>query len=509
MIKFFKLPTLLLTAALTACGGGGGSPGETNENYTISLRSEKSVLPVNVAGYPAGIGVYAPYTTILYVSAKKGNAPIPGGEDVFACNTAYGLGSGPLYYLDGDEEHEDDNGNPLAYRSVTLGANSGGNSFHFHAGDQVGTATITCSVLDPRSNTAVSASVNITVGAATGQAASIRTVSQFPSLATKGNENNDRAATVVQAFVLDDANQPLPVSGKPNLQVSIRPVGIAAVGARLLSGALSGSTLQVQTVGGVGTFSLASGVNEGSILLEMVADRSDNDVTNGIQDPIEHLFVMPVTRGGGVIVTDPLVLVSDSPTAATNGLPYSFVFSATGGRAPFTWSALGGLPEGLTLSSAGILSGTPNVRIPGDFQVAVRVTDSAGQTTTGNFTLTVDGTPAPDPTVSPLSINLSGCSADVNTACALPDWPIGQPYQLALSASGTGAGAVTWGMEVPPAGLTLGISTNGVLNGATLAPRACNVTSFYIRATKGGVTAIRRVSVAVVAGTGAANACVP
>lgn len=507
MQKIFKFLMPALVTALSACGGGGGSPGETNESYTITLRAERTVLPVNVGGYPAGIGVYAPFTTILYVNANKGGAPIPGGE--FACNTAYGLGSGPLYYLDGDDEHEDDNGNPLAYRSVTLGANSGGNSFHFHAGDQAGTATITCSVQDPRSNTPVSASVNITVGAPTGQAASIRTIPFSSDLGTKGNTNGVPTSIVIQALVLDDANQPLPSSGKTNLQVSIRPVGAAAVGARLLSGSLSGGTLQVQTVGGVGTFNLASGPSEGSILLELVADRRDNDLTNGIQDPIEHLVSVPVTRGDTVTAPIPVVLAGDAPPTATNGLPYSFAFSASGGKPPFIWTALGALPDGLTLSSSGILSGVPNVRIPGDVQVAVRVTDSVGSTATGNFTLTVDETPGADPTTTPLTINLAGCSTDVNTICALPNWEIGQPYQLALTATGTGAGAVAWAFEVAPAGLGLNISANGVLNGATLAPRACGVTPFFISAKKNGVTTIRRVSIAVVAGTAAGTACVP
>lgn len=509
MRKSLRFLTMSLAAVLAACGGGGGSPGETSEPYTISMKAERTTLPVNIGGYPVGIGVYAPFTTIVYVSAKKGSAPIPGGEEIFACNTSYGLSSGPLYYLDGDDEHEDDNGNPSAYRNITLGSNAGGNSFHFHAGDQAGTATITCSVHDPRSNTEVSTSLNITVGSATGQAASIKTISQYASLGAQGNENNARTATVIQAFVLDDANQPLPESGKSNLQISIRPTGPAAIGARLLSGSSSGGTLQVQTVGGVGTFSLSSGSNEGSILLELVADRWDNDLTNGIQDPIEHLLVVPVTKGDNGSTPTPVVLVGGDLPEATNGLPYSFAFSATGGKAPYTWAALGSLPDGLTLSSSGILSGVPNVRIPGDIQLAVRVVDSVGTTTTGNFTLAVDGTPGADPVTTPLTINLPGCSTDVNTTCALPNWEIGQPYQLALTATGSGAGAVTWGFEVAPAGLVLNMSTNGVLNGTTLAPRACNVTPFFIRATKNGATTIRRVSIAVVAGTAAGTACVP
>ena len=134
----------MLAVALVACGGGGGSPGTTQESYSITLRADKTQLPINVANTSPGIGVYAPYSTTLYVQASIGGRPIPGGKDIFGCNVAGGLDSGSLYYIDGDAAHEvevdDGNGGkikvPGAYRSITLGSNSGGNSFHFHAGEK-------------------------------------------------------------------------------------------------------------------------------------------------------------------------------------------------------------------------------------------------------------------------------------------------------------------------------------------------------------------------------------
>jgi hypothetical protein len=81
---------------------------------------------------------------------------------------------------------------------------------------------------------------------------------------------------------------------------------------------------------------------------------------------------------------DPLKIGADKPADATNGLPYSFALSATGGVAPYTWSALGGLPEGFEPELVRHLVWHPNVKAPGDFQVAVRVTDSKGTSTTAN-----------------------------------------------------------------------------------------------------------------------------
>ena len=92
----FKISTLALAAMLAACGGGGGSPGVTEESYGITLRAEKTQLPLNVAGSSVRQGVYAPYSTTLYVEASAGGRPIPGGKDIFTCNVSGGLDSGSL-----------------------------------------------------------------------------------------------------------------------------------------------------------------------------------------------------------------------------------------------------------------------------------------------------------------------------------------------------------------------------------------------------------------------------
>lgn len=57
------------------------------------------------------------------------------------------------------------------------------------------------------------------------------------------------------------------------------------------------------------------------------------------------------------------------------GTPYLEEFTATGGTAPLSWSA-NGLPEGLSMSTDGLLSGTP-IKV-GTSNVTVTVTDAAG-----------------------------------------------------------------------------------------------------------------------------------
>ena len=451
MKNIAKPLVLAIPLLVAACGGGGGSSGETNEHYSISLRADKSALPVNTGNASAGLGVYAPYTTTLYVSAKKGDNAIPGGDDIFACNVTAGLDSGALAYLDGDEKHQTDGVENL-YRSVTLGSNAGAATFHLHALNKAGTATVTCAVTDPLDKKEYTASTTITVGGgSTNTPASI--VNQWNSAGFAGalgpiNSTNPklRNNVVMNALVMNDNNQPVGNAGKQNVQVSIRSSS-AAVGARLLAGGKSGTSLQISSdTTGIAQYSLSSGASVGVILLELVTDRSDNDVSNGIQDPIVTMVSVPVVND---IATEALAVDAAQldDVTVTNGQAFVYALQATGGVPAYTWSAVAGLPSGMTLSSDGILQGTVRLTTPGVFHVTVKVTDANGSVVTQQVKLTVTGTLPADP----VSLSIAGCSGGASTVCALPDGVTGNPYSYAFVASG--GGTITWTFTGLPAWL--------------------------------------------------------
>ena len=60
------LAVVSAAALMTACGGGGGSSGAVSAEYQITLRADKVRLPVNVAKTPPGVGVYSPFTTVVF-----------------------------------------------------------------------------------------------------------------------------------------------------------------------------------------------------------------------------------------------------------------------------------------------------------------------------------------------------------------------------------------------------------------------------------------------------------
>ena len=77
------------------------------------------------------------------------------------------------------------------------------------------------------------------------------------------------------------------------------------------------------------------------------------------------------------VSTPPTVTMSGSIAAATLSTPYSLQLAANGGAGALTWALGGGtsLPDTLTLSSTGIITGTPT-GTSGSFNFKVHVTDS-------------------------------------------------------------------------------------------------------------------------------------
>jgi hypothetical protein len=68
------------------------------------------------------------------------------------------------------------------------------------------------------------------------------------------------------------------------------------------------------------------------------------------------------------------------------GTSVSLQLSASGGTAPYTWSATG-LPAGLSISSSGLISGSPTTA--GSYSVTATATDSASKTGSATFGWTV------------------------------------------------------------------------------------------------------------------------
>ena len=96
------------------------------------------------------------------------------------------------------------------------------------------------------------------------------------------------------------------------------------------------------------------------------------------------------------------LVIQISPTSLPEGTNNTFypptTFTATGGAftPPFTWSALpvagmigSGLPAGLILSSAGVLSGIPGGNAAGTYDFTLQLTDVIGRSVQWNYSIII------------------------------------------------------------------------------------------------------------------------
>ncbi len=166
------------------------------------------------------------------------------------------------------------------------------------------------------------------------------------------------------------------------------------------------------------------------------------------------------TQATSITVSAGVSTTFAAPPAAAVNAPYSYTLTATGGTTPYTWSVNAGtLPAGLTLSSAGVLSGTPTTT--GSYPFSVNVIDANKGIATASITLVVT-------------------AALTLTFPAPPSGTIGVAYTDTLTAAG-GTPPYTFSISAGtlPAGLTLNAST-GVVSGT---PTTAGTSSFTVKVT--------------------------
>jgi hypothetical protein len=163
--------------------------------------------------------------------------------------------------------------------------------------------------------------------------------------------------------------------------------------------------------------------------------------------------------GGGSSPTPPaqLSITTMYLTQGVVGMPYSFTLAGTGGIPPYTWTAEG-LPQGLTISRDGMISGTPQF---------------AGQ---GPQPISLSDSQQPPAVVSKIFVIVINMPLGLTTSL-LPNGKAGVPYNATLSAT-AGVPPYKWSVTQGdlPAGLSLDPSS-GVISGT---PTGSGTNSFTI-----------------------------
>jgi hypothetical protein len=157
------------------------------------------------------------------------------------------------------------------------------------------------------------------------------------------------------------------------------------------------------------------------------------------------------SAGFTITVIDPTSGLVITTAILPNGrvdAAYQQQLQASGGSPPYGWAVIAGaLPDGITLSADGVLSGTPSTA--GGYNFTVEVTDAAGATAQAPLSL---------------AINAGMSQVVIITTGALPPATVNRAYSVQLAAMG-GSMPYTWTLASGslPDGITL--SAGGLLAG--------------------------------------------
>jgi hypothetical protein len=271
------------------------------------------------------------------------------------------------------------------------------------------------------------------------------------------------------------ATRALSINVVPALAITTASLPNGEVGFSYSAPALASS-------GGIGakTWTVASGTLPGNLSLSTTGVFSGTPSATGTAN-----FSVRVTDALGGTGTKALsITIVPALSVTTNSLPGGTVnvaysapaLAASGGSGALNWARTAGtLPAGLTLSAAGVFSGTPTAAGTSNF--TVRVIDALGGTATKALSIMI---------VTALTI----------TTASLPPGEVGVNYSApALTAAG-GSGPLNWSLAAGGLPTGLSLSASGVISGA---PGASGTFNFTARVMDGlGRTATKALSITIV-----------
>jgi hypothetical protein len=210
-----------------------------------------------------------------------------------------------------------------------------------------------------------------------------------------GTISGTASATGTSSFTVEvaDAN-----SNTNSRALSIVVASNLVITTTSLSGGTTGVAYGASLAATGGTTPYAWSVSSGSLPAGLSIAAATGVISGTVEAAGTTSFTVEVTDAGSVTATMPLsITITSNLAVSTSTLPngtkavaYSTTLAASGGTAPYTWSLLSGsLPASLSLSSGGVISGTPTGT--GGSSFTVEVTDAGSNTATRLLAITILG----------------------------------------------------------------------------------------------------------------------
>jgi hypothetical protein len=274
--------------------------------------------------------------------------------------------------------------------------------------------------------------------------------------------------------VTDSSSTPQSATANFGLTVKAAAVASLAISTSSLPAGQVNSVYTTSLSGTGGTPAYSWTLLSGQLPPGLSLNASSGAITGTPSQAGSYSFTVKLTDSGNPVQSDvanlsiniaaanvSLQVTTTTLPAGETGSAYSATLAATGGVAPYSWSLKGGtLPSGLTLSAAGLISGTPTQ--VANSSITVQVKDSASPAATATKTLS-------------LSVVLTGGTLQITTT-SLPNGQANVAYSTAITAIG-GTKPYIWSVSVGslPSGLVLN-SASGVISGTPTQSGAFSLT---------------------------------
>lgn len=298
--------TVTLTASATDPNSGQSRSASRTVNVVdgpdpidqLSFIASRSTLPANVSGVPVFLG--SPYISEVNITAlRRDGTPIVGDDVLSVAIAPVNIAA----FSTLDDPDTDDNEIEILLGGGPISTNGQGLGVAFvHSFDSPGVATLSVSFVDPDTGDTVSDSFDIEVveQGATGVPNEIFFNVDAQPIYVQGTGGNDAAQ--FEIVLEDGAGEPVadPIDWN-NLQISVLREGPntgETVTANNFNGVpQQGMNIRSATVNGSSSVVLRTGTDPGIVTVQVTADRADNNVSNGLQDPVSDLRDFVVSDG--------------------------------------------------------------------------------------------------------------------------------------------------------------------------------------------------------------------
>ncbi|MEO7431538.1 MAG: hypothetical protein ABIR62_05855 [Dokdonella sp.] len=304
------LGLVLASLAMASCGGGGGGGSfQAPTSGTLTLSATTTTLPTNTGNYSPDD--HGPNQAEITITARNPNGSLMPGDITVAISpvnvaaiSVLNDGTATSDQLFGTYPIKGSNGVATAFVNARLVA---------------GTTVFTATTQDASTGRTISQTLTFTVTSGVGNSPATVDLAASPSgvyLPSSGGNN----ASSIKATVRDGGGQFVPDpatgnSGVDNVQFQIiSDAGNATLSSNSVTGPVSGTTVTSHTVQGQATASFQAGDTTplAPIQIRATVDRADNNVSNGIQDPVSQTTSVIVSDGKlySIQITSPIIAPS-------------------------------------------------------------------------------------------------------------------------------------------------------------------------------------------------------